>query len=314
MDSPRDSTTTSHVVTHSRQATLLCSILVLVLTGLPGCMLTPGGTQGAVDIELAVGETADGNLNDGQGLRATVLVEGGHIYQIRASLGPAATDSTGTAEITGTLSGEPLEEAIEFPIESLFRGVVTASSGISSFIPVSDGEVTIELAYDSQDGTEDESALDRIRAFISGEMRAKYEVLITDLGLDDHGISPADAVTLVIGLAGERSGTLKPGEEADYFIFEVQEGRTYLLTVESTDSVEVTSGVEDRFGQVNFGVRTAGGLLLETSASAGTPGTAEFTAPATEDVLLQLSVSAAATSVTDIQYAISVIETVAEDE
>ncbi|MBU0718118.1 MAG: hypothetical protein KJ749_07720, partial [Planctomycetes bacterium] len=186
--------------------------------------------------------------------------------------------------------------------------------GISSFIPVSDGEVVIELAYGSQDGTEDESQLDRIRAFIRGEMRANYELLVTDLGLDDHGISPADADTLAIGLAGERTGTLKPGEDADYFIFEVQEGGTYLLTVESTDSVEVTSGAEDRFGQVNFGVATAGGLLLETSASAGIPGTAEFTAPATEDVLLQLSVGTAATSVIDIQYAVRVVETVIEDE
>ena len=100
----------------------------------------------------------------------------------------------------------------------------------------------------------------------------------------------------------------------------MQADTTYQLNLEATGSVDVTSGVEDRFGQVNFGVATASGLLINGSASAGTPGTSEFTAPASESVLLRLSGSNAggggigAYSATTIHYAISVAQVAPDGE
>ena len=141
-----------------------------------------------------------------------------------------------------------------------------------------------------------------------------YELLVTDLGLDDNGTSPEDAVTLAVGIEGELTGTLNPGEDGDYFILAVRAETDYQLNLESTHSVNVTSGSEDRFGQINFGTATAGGLLISANASAGTPGTAEFIAPATEEVLLRLAASGTASSSATIQYAISVIEVIPDEE
>jgi len=94
----------------------------------------------------------------------------------------------------------------------------------------------------------------------------------------------------------------------------VQADTTYQLNLESTDIVNVILGSEDRFGQVNFGVPTAGGLVIDVSSSAGSPDTGEFTAEATEEVLLRLTASGSGSSNVTIQYAISVVEVVPDGE
>ena len=174
----------------------------------------------------------------------------------------------------------------------------------------------IEFAYVStQDVGSAGDSIESIRSLIRGRMRADYELLITDLGFDEEGMSPQDVVTLAVGMEGEQLGTLTPGDEADYFTLQVQADVTYRLTLESTAAVSVTSGCQDRFGQTNFGVATAEGLIINCDASAGSPCSTEVLAPATEEVLLRLTgtISDPSSALT-IQYAISVVEVEVEDE
>ncbi len=294
------------------------SLLVVVLLGPPGCVQPAGSTVGTVQIEVVPGETAAGDLFSGQELRATMSVEAGHVYHITASLTAVTAGSTEFDGVEGVVSGAPLAEPVEFFVESPGGAGLDGSGLSNTFVPDLDGQVVIEFVLASTQTTESTgSALESIRRLIRGSTRASYELLVTDLGFDDNGTVPEDAVTLAVGIEGERTGSISPGDEADYFMFQVQADTTYQLTLESTDSVHVTSGAEDRFGQVNFGVATAGGLAIDVSSSAGRPGTSEFTAPAAEEVLLRLTGGSTGDSVSPsaptIQYAIGVVEVVPEE-
>ena len=297
----------------------LALLLVVVLLGQPGCVELTGTTGGTVEIVLVSGEVVSGSLFSGQRLRATASVEAGHVYHINANLSEPTVGSTRLGEIMGMVSGDPLAESVAFvvTVKTSPGGGFQVQPGV--FVPLVNGEVAIEFVFALMDETGSPgSTLETIRALIQGTPRADYELLITDLGFDDNGTSPDDAVTLAVGLEGELTGTIKPGEEADYFILQVQADTTYKLNLESTDTVNVTSGSEDRFGQINFGVPTAGGLLVTATSSTGTPGTSEFTATATEEVLLRLTGTGSgggglnASSAVTIQYAISVVEIAGE--
>jgi hypothetical protein len=298
---------------------LLATLLAVVSLGVPGCVQAAGSAAGTVQIEVVPGETAAGNLFGGQELRGTMLVEAGHIYHITASLTEVTAGSNGFDEVEGVVSGAPLAAPVEFFVESPVGGGIDGSGLSNTFVPISDGQVVIELVLASPQTTESPgSALETIRRLIRGRTRVTYELLVTDLGVDDNGSAPEDAVTLAVGIEGERTGTITPGDEADFFVLQVEANTTYQLKLESTDSVAVTSGAEDRFGQVNFGVATAGGLSIDVSSSAGVPGISEFTAPATEEVLLRLTasgstVSPVSSSAPTIQYAIGVVEVVPEE-
>jgi len=220
--------------------------------------------------------------------------------------------------VKGVVSGAPLAEPVEFFVESPGGAGLDGSGLSNTFVPDLDGQVVIEFVSASTQTTEStSSALESIRRLIRGPTRATYELLVTDLGFDDNGAAPEDAVMLTVGIEGERTGTISPGDEADYFVLQVEVDTTYQLKLDSTDSVSVTSGSEDRFGQVNFGVATAGGLAIDVSSSAGIPGISELTAPATEEVLLRLTGGSTGDSVSPsaptIQYAISVVEVVPEE-
>jgi len=290
-----------------------CGLTALALLTLTGCVGAPGSKVGTVTTGLVPDEIADGFVYSGQRLRATVLVDAGHTYDIRASLTSTIGNTTGFDEITGEITGSPLAEPVAFPVD-LSTSSSVESATATSFVALSDGQVTIEFLVPSADQDDTVSdPLEALRAIISGPTRAQYELLLIDWGFDDNGTSPDDAVAMQIGLAGELSGTLTPGDEGDYFILQVQAETTYRLTVETTDSVSVGSGSADRFGQINFGVPTPGGLTVAVSASAGVPGVFDFEAPATEEVLLRLTGTAVdSTSETPIQYSISVIEIIPE--
>lgn len=290
------------------------SLTALALLTLTGCFGPPGSKAGTVTTDLVPDEIADGFLYSGQRLRATVSVEAGHSYEFRASLTSTIGNTAGFDDITGEITGSPLAEPVVFPVDFSTSGSVESATA-TSFIALSAGWVTIEFVVPSaaQDDTVSDP-IEAIRAIISGPTRMMYELLLTDWGFDDNGTSPDDAVALGIGPAGELTGTLTPGDEADYFILQLQAETTYRLTVETTDSVSVRSGSEDRFGQINFGVPTAGGLTIAVTASAGVPGVFDFEAPATEEVLLRLTgTTLDSTSEPSIQYAISVIEIIPEE-
>ena len=297
-----------------QRAALLGSLLVVAWLSPSGCIRPPGSAGRTVKIDVVPGEVASGNLFGGQQLRAALFVEAGHVYNVSAGLSAATVGSTGLAKIEGVISGDPLAEPVEFSVGSSWGSGSQGSPPPGAFIPLIDGDVVIEFAYATAEEAESTGgAFEPIRALIRGPMRANYELLVIDLGLDDNGTSPQDAVALAVGIEGELTGTMNPGEDADYFILHVEPDTTYRLNLESTHLVDVTTGAFDRFGQINFGVASAGGLLISGSASAGVPGTAEFTAPVAEDVLLRLTGSTGDTSTT-IQYAISVTELVPEGD
>ena len=297
----------------SARACLVGSLFCLLLVGWSGCVPTPRTIGETVEFDLAPGIAAGGTIFEGQTLRATASVEAGRLYLLEATLGAAAGGGpAGLDQIVGEIDGPPLDDPVEFLVEFPEGGADSGSPGL--FAPSRNGAVTIEFAYVSPDSAETVgSTLDSIRLLIQGLTFADYTLLLTDLGFDDNGTSPEDAVALLTGFEGELPGTLIPGDEADFFIAQLEAETAYWLNLEATDSVTVTSGFEDRFGQINFGVATASGLLITGNASAGVPGITEFTAPDTEAVFLRLTSSAFgeggvdSASAVPIQYVVSLV-------
>ena len=285
---------------------------IIALAGLCGCSVPPPGD---VDTELAVAEVATGTLFSTQRLRARATVEADHIYRIGAALVTPEADGQVSAEVVGIVSGTPLPEPVPLAVADSFGSLLDPEAE-TIVVSQSEGEIVVELQFEVAltSGQPDED-LDFVRTLVGGAPHATYELLLTDLGMDDNGTSPQGAVELVVGPEGERTGELGPRDEADYFFVLVQPEITYLLTVEATRSVSVVSGYEDRFGQINFGVPTPGGLLVSADALAGVPGTSTFTATETEVMFLRVAPSDADTTPLEaIQYAVSVIETVPEEE
>lgn len=305
----------------SRSALPLASFLFAVFPYVSGCADSAGSADPTVEIELIPGEVATGILFDGQQLRATTLVEAGHIYHLGARLTEEIPSATGFEEIQGTLSGTALADPVAFLVRLLGTERLGDLQTGTIFIPDLAGEVVGEFRYVPPATSESaDQLLEALRRLIRGRLRATYELLLTDLGLDDNGTSPKDAVVLTVGIEGELLGTVTPGDEADFFVLQVEAETTYQLRLEATDFVTLTSGGVDRFGQINFGAPTPGGLVISATASAGNPSGAEFTAPATEQVLLRLTSTVFAGGALDlstaaaVQYAISVVEVVPDEQ
>ena len=289
-------------------ALLLLSVSALLLISLPGCAHPPGSASGAVEVDLISGDKATGHLFSGQTLRATAFLDAGHIYDLRASL-VISLAGTELGDLEGAASGGALAGPVQIAIGP------PGSEPANSLIAQADGTVIIEIVFpDSAGDPPVGDALEAIRRLISGPNRATYELLLTDFGFDDRGTSPEDASTLVVGPDGDETGTLTPGDEADYFVLPLIADLTYQLNLESTGSIALTSGSMDRFGEVNFGVPSTGGVSIAITATAGIPGAFEFTAGAEEQIFLRLVPAAAdsAAGVT-IQYAIGVVEIAVEE-
>jgi len=291
-------------------APVSASLVAVLLIGVPGCVDFSQATPGTVRIEVVPGEMAGGSLFTDQTLSATASVEAGHAYELVARL-TVSVGSIGSDVLEGVVSGTPLAQSVTFTVATSGDGALADQSG-ATFIAQADGQVIITFDFPpSNEGSTVSDTLQSLRNLINGPVRGVYALLLSDRGLDDNGTSPEDAVALTTDAAGERTGTLGPADEADYFLLEVLAGATYQLSLEATGSVNLSLGSEDRFGQINFGVPSGGGLTLAISASAGVPGSSQFTAPATESVFLRLSASGALLSDDDsIQYALSVVEDV----
>lgn len=289
-------------------AWVFASIVAVLPIGAGGCVDFSEATPGTVRIEVVPGETTGGNVFTDQTLRATASVQTGHVYELAARL-TVSVGSIGSGQIEGIVSGAPVATSVTFSVATSGDGALADQPG-ATFVALNDGQVIITFDFPSSE--EDSSAsdtLESIRRLVNGPVRGVYAVLLTDRGFDDNGTSPDDAVALSTDAAGERTGTLGPVDEADYFLLDLLAGATYQLSLEATGSVNLTLGSRDRFGQTNFGVPSSGGLTTAASASAGVPGSSQFTAPATEPVFLRLAATGTFSSEEDtIQYALSVIE------
>jgi hypothetical protein len=297
---------------HKHLKALALSTLIVALLIIAGC---PAPRTGDLEIDLVVGETASGILFSGQQLRAVATVEAGHVYGIGAALVAPEADPDVAAVREGLVSGDPLAEPAALAIAAPVGPAV--SPEIGTIVEAgADGEIAVELRFDVAftEGVEDE-LLDPVRRFVQGSPHVTYALLLVDLGVDDNGTSPRDAAPLEIGIANERTGMLGLADDGDYFAVSVQAETTYQLTVEATQAVSATSGFEDRFGQINFGVPTPGGVLINANAVAGIPGVSGFTTTEAESFFVRVSAAGEDTAAAeDIQYAISIVETVPEDE
>jgi hypothetical protein len=249
-------------------------------------------------------------LGEDEEFRARIDVLEGHIYAVEVSVGqdggfPGFESSSTQVRI----SGDPLDADLQIPLSTGFGfldvgGVFGDGGPTDFFIAERDGQIAIEFVNNSSGGLGFGGPVgDVFGGLLFGESTLDYEILIVDQGFDDNGTSPEDAVILNTGSAEELLGTLIVGDEADYFTISVEKGKTYELRIESTASVTVDSGSTDRFGQINFGVATAGGLSLFGNAAPGSVGTTIFVAPGTEELVLRLR--AGGFGAGEVQYAIS---------
>jgi len=280
----------------------------MLLSALSGCVDFSQAAPGTVSANVVVDETAVGNLFTDQTLRATATVQAGHVYRLAAKL-TVEVGSIGSGGIEGTVTGAPLADAVAFTVATTGDGALADEPG-TTFVAQSDGQVVMTFDFPTGDeGSAVSDTLISIRQLINGPIRGIYSLLLSDHGIDDNGTSTDDAVPLPTTAGGELTGTLGPGDEADYFLLDVVAGATYQFSLEATGSVNLTLGSEDRFGQINFGVASPGGLSLSAAASAGVADSGQFTAPATESVFLRLSPTVApASDDNTIQYALSVVE------
>ncbi|UCE60659.1 MAG: hypothetical protein JSU63_02695 [Phycisphaerales bacterium] len=293
---------------------LLLGCLLPVALGAYGCIRNVGTPPTTVVIEVVADEAASGTLREEQELLATTEVEADYIYAVSASVVESVVGSAGVGAVEGAVSGGPLMESVSFTVEYV-TGSDTASATPSTFVARADGEVEIRFTYIPTDtGGSIGGVLGALRTLLFGNRYAVYSLLITEVGFDDNGTSPDEAVTLEFGEAGELTGTINTGDAGDFFVLQVQADTVYQLNLETTSSITLASGGYDRFEQINFGAPTTSGLIISASASAGVPGTTEFTAPADEEVFLRITAGSAAPSSSDaIQYAISVVEVVPEE-
>ena len=98
---------------------------------------------------------------------------------------------------------------------------------------------------------------------------------IVDSGVEDHGEHPEDATELFPD-GRVTGGTLRRGDEVDYFRLPLEVGRAYRVVFEATSDLRLGTARVDRFGQFTPFVPTGGGT--------------EFTARSTEVALLAVLV------------------------
>jgi len=297
-------------ITGSCRAIWLFALVALCLSG---CVPNANTTEPVV-IRVAPGGSFTGDLFTGQALAAGVPVEAGHTYALQAALIPSTAGSIATGDIVGTISGDPLDEPIDFFVTVTLSTALDISPTPVLFTPDLDGDVLIEFVYPVADTTGmDSPDLDAIRALIQGPLHATVELSVSDLGFDDNGSSIESAVTLEVGIENERTGSLNPGDDGDYFLVDFEAGKSYRIGLESSDVITVVSGGVDRFGRVNFGIPTLGGLIINVGSSAGVPGELEFASAANEEVFLRLTAFGGGgvdpTAAAGINYAIHVVDT-----
>ena len=295
--------------------TVICLFTLAVFCP-SGCVPT-GGTTEPLVITVAPGGSFSGDLFTGQAVAASVPVEAGHTYALQAALIPSTAGSVATGDIVGTISGDPLAEPLEFFVTVVLSTALDISPTPVLFAPDLDGEVVIEFLYPATATTGiDSPGLDAIRALTQGPLHATLELSVTDLGFDDNGSSIESAVTLEVGIENERTGSLSPGDEADYFVADFEAGKSYRIGLESSDVISVVSGGVDRFGWVNFGIPTLGGLIINVGSAAGIPGEFEFACTASEEVFLRLTAFGGGgvdpTTEVGINYAIYLVDITAD--
>jgi hypothetical protein len=123
------------------------------------------------------------------------------------------------------------------------------------------------------------------RIFLGDATRAQYRIRAYRLGPDDHGAGPEEATRLVDDGEFVR-GTMEYGDDYDFFVVAVEEGRQYRISFEASGEAKVATSSIDQFDEFNFGAAAAGGVQFRVDARSGSPAERRFTAIQDDDLLL----------------------------
>ncbi len=226
--------------------------------------------------EYKLGELRSDVLCLGATVRALVQVEGNHFYTM---LGDFSGSLLGSNIVQGRMFGSPITSDVDFEFTILDQ---LTSNIERSFFAQSSGIVTVEVINESEGFVQGGQGL----ASVLGDFTIiETRFRIVDSGVEDHGEHPEDATELFPD-GRVTGGTLRRGDELDYFRLPLEVGRAYRVVFEATSDLRLGTARVDRFGQFAPFVPTDGGTEFTARARRGIVESREFTARSTEVALL----------------------------
>jgi len=258
-------------VSHGATSRMLLSAMLtgLLCTGCPPS--TPSETE-----TLEFGVERNGTLRGGDNRTFLLPVEAHARYAI-SLVGTAG--SLGVPDLRAEVRGQTSPENVVLDVRglSLFRPEV-----VKGFLALEDGVLEFYLENRTEGLTLEQGFL---RFLLGDASLAQYRVRAYELGPDDHGRTPANATRLTD--EGESVlGTLVFGNDFDYFVLAVQDGRQYEVVFETSGQAKLATSFIDRFDEFNFEAATPGGAQFQLDAVSGTAAVKRFTANRSEDMLL----------------------------
>ena len=249
-------------------------LLPVILGGLLCTACVPPTATEQEVLEFGVEKT--GTLGSLGSRTFLVPVEADVRYAI-SLVGTAGT--LGVPDLRAEIQGQTFPESIMLDVRglSLFRPEV-----VKGFRALEDGVVELHLENRTEGLTLEQGLL---RFLVGDASLAQYRIRAYELGADDHGRTPAEATRLVDD-EEPIHGTVVFGNDFDYFVLAVEDGRRYELTFEVSDQAKLATSFIDRFDEFNFEAATPGGVQFRLDAVSGTPAVQHFTANRSEDVLL----------------------------
>ena len=249
-------------------------LLFTILAGLP-CTACAPPTPPETEI-LEFGVEASGTLGGGGERTFLLPVEA----DVRYAISLAGTAGTlGVPDLRAEVRGQTFPENVMLDVRglSLFRPEV-----VKGFRALEDGFLEFHLENRTEGLTLEQGF---VRFLLGDAALAQYRIRAYELGLDDHGRTPTEATRLTDD--GEPTlGTIVFGDDFDYFVLAVEDGRQYELIFDVSGHAKLATSFIDRFDEFNFEAATPGGVQFRLDAVSGTPAVKHFTANRNEDVLL----------------------------
>ena len=256
---------------HTGRSRVLLSAILAGLLCTACAPPTPSETE-----VLEFGVETSGTLRGGGDRTFLLPVEADVRYAI-SLVGTAGT--LGVPDLRAEVRGQTFPENVVLDVRglSLFRPEV-----VRGFRALEDGILELHLENRTEGLTLEQGFL---RFLLGDAALAQYRIRAYELGPDDHGRTPAEATRLTD--EGEPVlGTIVFGNDFDYFVLAVEDGRQYELTFEVSGQAKLATSFIDRFDEFNFEAATRGGVQFRLDAVSGTPAVKRFTANRSEDMLL----------------------------
>lgn len=247
-----------------------------VVLGLICASCGPPAPEPAGAITLGFGAEQSGTLRGGEVRTFELPVEKDIRYAI-ALTGSAGT--IGVPDLRVFIPSGTIPEGVLLDV----RGVsLLRPEAVRGFQAAADGMLAFTLENRTEGLTLDQGLL---RVFLGDASVAQYRIRAYRLGADDHGTGPEQATRLVDDGEYVR-GTMEYGNDYDFFVLAVEEGRHYRISFEASSEAKMATSSIDQFDEFNFGVAAPGGMQFRLDASSGVPEVRRITAVRDEDLLL----------------------------